>query len=127
LPKILVIEDELNIQKLVKANLAASGYQVFVASDGEEGLGLAKLESPDLILLDLMMPGISGWDVLTALKTNPRVREIPVVIMTASAHKDEEDKARSMGAVNYLVKPFSADELLRHVKQVVGASDNKDA
>ena len=127
MPKILVIEDELNIQKLVKANLAASGYQVFVASDGEEGLGLAKLESPDLILLDLMMPGISGWDVLTALKTNPRVREIPVVIMTASAHKDEEDKARSMGAVNYLVKPFSADELLRHVKQVVGASDNKDA
>ena len=120
MPKILVIDDELNLQKLVKVNLAARGYQVLVAADGEEGLKLAQLEYPDLILLDLMMPGMSGWDVLMALKTNRKLQKTPVIIMTASARKDEEDKARSMGAVGYLVKPFGVDELVRQVKLAIG-------
>ena len=121
MPKILVIEDEQNIQKLTKANLTASGYQVLVAPDGEEGVSLAQLEHSDLILLDLMLPGMSGWDVLIALKANPKLRKIPVIIMTASGREDEENKARSMRAAGYLVKPFGVDELMRQVKLTLGS------
>jgi CheY-like chemotaxis protein len=120
LPKVLVIDNEQNVQKVVKVNLTISGYQVLVAADGEEGLRLAELEHPDLILLDLMMPGISGWDVLTAIRTRPQLQKTPVVIMTASLREGEKEKARAMGAVGYLAKPFSVDELLRQVKQVLG-------
>ena len=118
--KILVIDDELNLRKLVKTNLAARGYQVAVAADGEEGLRLARLERPDLILLDLMLPGMSGWDVLMALKTNQKLRKVPVIIMTAATPEGEEYKIRSMRAAGYLAKPFGADELTRQVKQVLG-------
>jgi len=120
LTKILVIEDEPTIQKLVKANLTASGYQVLVAGNGEEGLRVAQLERPDLILLDLMMPGMSGWDVLISLKANQELQKTPVIIMTASLGENKQDKARSLGAVGYLVKPFSVDELLHQVNQVLG-------
>lgn len=96
LPKILVIEDEINIQKL------------------------AELERPNLILLDLRMPGMSGWDVLMVLKTNQRIRRIPVIIMTATVPGSEEYKIRGVRVAGYLAKPFSADELMRQVKQVLG-------
>ncbi len=120
MPKILVIEDELNIQKLAQVNLTASGYKVLVAGNGEEGLELAELERPNLILLDLRMPGMSGWDVLMVLKTNQRLRRIPVIIMTATVPESEEYKIRGMRAAGYLAKPFGADELVRQVKQVLG-------
>jgi len=119
LPKILVIEDESNIQKLAKANLTASGYKVFVAANGEEGLKLAQLERPNLILLDLRMPGMSGWDVLMALKTNQRLQRVPVIIMTATVPDSEEYKVRGMRAAGYLRKPFTVDELLHQVKQAL--------
>ena len=120
LPKILVIEDEINIQKLAEANLTASGYQVLVAGNGEEGLELAGLEHLNLILLDLRMPGISGWDVLMALNADRRLRRIPVIIMTATVPESEEFKIRGVRAAGYLTKPFSVDELMRQVKQVLG-------
>ena len=119
MPKILAIDDEQNLQKLVKANLTARGYQVLVATDGEKGLKLAQLEHPNLILLDLMLPGMSGWDVLMALKTNQKLRKIPVIIMTAVLPEGEEYKVRGMRATGYLVKPFGADELTRQVKQAL--------
>ena len=74
MPKILVIEDEANVQKLAKTNLTASGYRVLTAGNGEEGLRLAQREHPSLILLDLRLPGMSGWDVLMLLKTNRPAR-----------------------------------------------------
>ena len=117
--KILVIEDAQNIQKLVGANLTARGHQVLVALNGEKGLSLAQLEHPDLILLDLMLPGMSGWDVLIALKADPRLRKIPVIIMTAQEQEREEDKVRSMKAAGYIIKPFAIDELMRQVKQAL--------
>ena len=118
--KVLVIDDELNLRKLVKANLTARGYQVTVAADGEEGLRLAQLERPDLILLDLMLPGMSGWDVLMVLKTTQKLRKIPVIIMTAVVPEGGEYKIRSMRTAGYLVKPFGVDELMRQVEQVLG-------
>jgi len=120
LSKILVIEDEANIRKLAKANLTASGYQVFVAANGEKGMELAKLEHPNLILLDLRLPGMSGWDVLMALKTNSKLQKIPVIIMTATVPDSEEYKIRGMRTAGYLHKPFTVDELLHQVKQALG-------
>ena len=119
MPKILVIEDEANIQKLVKANLTARGHRVLVVSDGEEGLKQAGLERPDLILLDLMLPGMSGWDVLMTLKADRKLGKIRVIIMTALEQEREEDKLRSMRAASYLAKPFSTGELLRQVTQAL--------
>ncbi len=120
MPKILVIEDEANIQKLTKTNLTASGYRVLVAGNGEEGLKLAQQEHPNLVLLDLRLPGMSGWDVLMLLKTNRRLQKIPVIIMTATVPQNQEYKFSSMRTAGYLVKPFEVDELLRKVKQVLG-------
>ncbi len=120
MPKILVIEDELNIQKLAKANLVASGYQVLVAGNGEEGLELAQREHPNLILLDLRLPGMSGWDVLMILKAGRKLQKIPVIIMTATVPQSGEHEFPSLRAAGFLAKPFTADELLRKVKQVLG-------
>ena len=118
--KILVIEDEVNLRKLVKANLAASGYQVLVAGNGEEGLKLAQLEHPGLVLLDLRLPGMSGWDILMSLKTDRKPQKIPVVIMTATVPQGQECKFPRMRVAGYLTKPFSTDELLHQVKQALG-------
>ncbi len=117
--RILVIDDELNLRKLVRANLSARGYQVLVADEGEKGLKLAELERPDLILLDLRMPGMSGWDVLIAFTLSQILKKIPVVIMTAAMPDDEEYRVRSMSAASILVKPFSVEELLNQVEQVL--------
>lgn len=121
MPKVLVIDDDRNLRKMMKVNLAARGYQVLVAPNGEKGLEEVRLERPDLIFLDLMMPGISGWDVLVALQAAQALQEIPVIIMTASGREDEENKARSMRAAGYLVKPFGVDELMRQVKLTLGS------
>ena len=120
MPKILVIEDEANLQKLVKANLTASGYKVFVAGSGEEGFRLAQQEHPNLILLDLRLPGMSGWDTLMILKNDQRLQKVPVIIMTATVPQDQEYKFPGMRTAGYLVKPFEVDELLGKVKQVLG-------
>ena len=114
--KILIIDDEENLQKLVRANLSARHYQVVLAADGEKGLKTAQKERPDLIFLDLMMPGMSGWDVLARLKADNDLKKIPVIIMTASIQKAQEERATGMGAVSYLIKPFGIEELMRHVK-----------
>jgi DNA-binding response OmpR family regulator len=110
--KILIIDDELNLQRLIRANLAARGYQVLAAIDGATGLKLAAQEVPDIVLLDLMLPDILGWDVLASLKDNPVTKDIPVVIMTALDEKSPQVKGRLTGRAGYLDKPFGVEELL---------------
>jgi len=120
LAKVLVIENEPNIQKLMKVNLSTSGHEVLIATRGEEGLKLAQQEDPDLILLDLRLPGISGWDVLARLKATAELEKIPVVIITAVVHHGDEERAYAMGVTGYLAKPFTADELLEEVEKALG-------
>jgi DNA-binding response OmpR family regulator len=120
LSKILLVDDEPNIRKLLSASLAAMGYQVLVASNGEEALELARLECPDLVLLDLKIPRLSGWDVLTGLKADEKLRKTPVIIMTGAANPSDEDKARRIGAVGCLAKPFTPDELMHEINLVLG-------
>lgn len=119
--KILVIEDEENIQKLARMNLVASGYRVFVAGTGRDGIKLAQYEHPDLILLDLRLPDMSGWDVLMTLKTNRRLERAPVIIVTATVPQELEYRFPSLRTSGYLVKPFNVIELLEKVQQVLEA------
>jgi two-component system phosphate regulon response regulator PhoB len=119
--KILVIEDEENIQKLARMNLVASGYRVFVAGNGGDGIKLAQHERPDLILLDLRLPDMSGWDVLMTLKTDRKLEKSPVIIVTATVPQELEYRFPSLRTAGYLVKPFHVDELLEKVQQVLEA------
>jgi len=104
---ILLIEDDPDIQKMVRLSLKfQGGHQVSVASDGREGLEKAIAEHPDLILLDVMMPEMDGYETCRRLKAEPATREIPVVFLSARAQQSEIEKGRELGAVGYLVKPF---------------------
>jgi two-component system phosphate regulon response regulator PhoB len=93
---------------------------MLIASDGERGLELIESERPDLILLDIKLPGISGLDVLKTLKDSDDLRGIPVIIATASAGLVNEEKAQALGSAGFLVKPFSIDKLVLQLKQVLG-------
>lgn len=117
---ILVIEDEDPLQRFVEANLRAQGYRVVQATDGEEGLSLARKERPDLILLDLMLPRLDGWEVLNCLQASAVLKRVPVAVITASANSEEKDRACRLGAADYLIKPMSAEELVDRVRELLG-------
>jgi len=117
--RILVIDDEPNLRKVIHANLSASGYDVNMVENGEEGIKLAKSLKPDLVLLDIKMPGISGWDLLSTIRTDPGLKNVPVIIMTAFMRENEEAKAREMRA-SFIEKPFGVSELLEQVKKALG-------
>lgn len=121
--KILVIDNEPNLRKLIQTNLRASGYDVRVAENGEEGIKLAKTIKPELVLLDIKMPGISGWDVLTTLRADPNLKNTQVIIMTAFLRESEEGKAREMKA-GFIEKPFGVSDLLGQVKKALGEQAN---
>ena len=117
--KILVIDDEINLRKIIRSNLVASGYKVTTAENGEKGLKSAQSYRPDMIVLDVKMPGMSGWDVLTNLRRNPKLRQVPVLIATAYLSPSDEERTNEAG-VSYLAKPFSVSELLAQVKKALG-------
>jgi two-component system phosphate regulon response regulator PhoB len=112
---VLIIEDEKLIVVSTQMVLEAVGFRVESATDGEEGIRLARQLQPDLILLDIMMPGIDGWETLTRLKRDPETCSIPVVIFTAREHSRGHQKSAEMGAAGYFRKPFEPDELIELV------------
>ncbi|MBA2614957.1 MAG: response regulator [Actinobacteria bacterium] len=118
---VLVIDDEAPIRLLCRVNLEAEGMEVLEAQDGRIGLGLAQMEPPDAILLDVMMPGLNGWEVAEELLRDERTRSIPIVFLTARA--DLRDRARGMdiGGIDYITKPFNPLELATLVRRVVAA------
>ena len=118
--RVLVIDDEQAIRTVCRVNLTASGIGVFEAEDGQSGLEVARREQPDLILLDVMMPGIDGWDVARKLAADPVTREIPVVFLTARAEIADKRHAQHLGGVGYVVKPFDPVELGNFVEDVLG-------
>jgi DNA-binding response OmpR family regulator len=114
-PRVLVADDDPVVRSIVVMNLEDEGYQVIEAKDGDEALWLARRAVPDLVVLDVMMPGLDGLDVLSILRGNPNTAEIPVVLVTArSADRDILDGWKA-GAAYYLTKPFDIDDLLRYV------------
>jgi DNA-binding response OmpR family regulator len=114
-----VIDDESSIRMLCRVNLAASGMQVLEAEDGEAGLALARKERPDLILLDVMMPGLDGWEVARRLAADPATREIPVVFLTARAGEEDRRHGAHLGGAGYVAKPFDPVHIGELVEEVL--------
>src|SRR3989338_1933791 len=113
--KILIVDDEAELVDLVKIRLEAVGYEVLKAFDGREGLDKAKLEKPDLILLDIMMPKMDGYKVCGLLKMDARYQKIPIVLFSAKAQKEDAQLAKEVGADLYITKPFEAAVLLEKI------------
>jgi two-component system phosphate regulon response regulator PhoB len=114
--RILMAEDEKQIADMIAFKLTNSGHQVIRAADGEQALRLALHDPPDLILLDAMMPGLSGFEVLRQLKANAAFRLVPVIMVTAKGHERDVLTGLRGGAVDYIVKPFSLKELAARVE-----------
>ncbi len=119
LQKILVIEDEKNINMTLKMMLTKAGYEVFLATDGLEGLNLAMETAPDLILLDLILPKMNGYLVCEAIREKWDKKEMPILIMSAKTQKEDIDKAYQAGANTYITKPFSKDDILEQIKEYI--------
>lgn len=117
--KILVIEDDEDIQELLKFNLNKEGFQVKCVSNGEQGLKYAKTDIPDLIILDLMLPGIDGLDVCKALKATEETSQIPIIMLTAKGEESDIVVGLELGADDYVTKPFSVSVLLARIKALL--------
>lgn len=117
--KILIIDDEQDLVKLVKEILELEDFQVSYAYDGEEGLRKATSEIPDLILLDIKMPGINGFQVLERLKIDEATSHIPVVMLTTSTLRRDRDKAFDLGAVDYVIKSLEGFELGERIHKIL--------
>ncbi len=112
---ILIIDDEASLLATVGRRLEADGYGVLIAKTGEEGLRLAEAEQPDLILLDIMLPGMKGRDVCARLKATPATARIPVIFLTALGLADHIKAGMDLGAEDYIVKPFEIAELKERI------------
>jgi CheY-like chemotaxis protein len=123
--KILIIDDEKLLVRSTGLVLDHFGYEVRGAIGGEEGLSVASAFLPDLILLDIMMPGMDGWQVLEKLKENPKTRSIPVIIFTAREYSNGRALAREKGAADFVAKPFEPDDLSVIIDDVTNPSRAK--
>ena len=129
---ILVVEDDLDIRELISFNLQNEGHQVFEAKDGEAGIDKAREKLPDLILLDLMLPGIQGLDVCRIIKSDQETKETPIIMVTALGQEENIVKGLETGADDYITKPFSIKVLIARVNAVlkrsieVGEDKSKD-
>lgn len=117
--KILVVDDEADILELVSYNLSKDGFQVIRAQSGEDAVASAQSEIPDLILLDIMLPGIDGLDVCRAIRRNEKTKSIPIIFLTAKGEEADVVAGLELGADDYLVKPFSPRVLLARAKAIL--------
>jgi DNA-binding response OmpR family regulator len=120
-PKVLVIDDDKMTHQLVGAILLKGGYKCVSAFRGEEGLELARATKPQLIILDIMMPGLNGFEVMKYLKASPATASIPVIFLTGQVHQADKSQAKNLGAVDYVEKPFERHELLNRINSYVSA------
>ena len=118
--KVLIADDEQNIVISLEFLLRREGFEVFVASDGEEALGKLRAEKPDLVLLDVMMPKMNGFDVCQAIRADPDLADMRVLMLTAKGREAEVSKGLGLGADAYMTKPFSTKELVVQVRTLLG-------
>jgi CheY-like chemotaxis protein len=117
---VLVIDDERLNRKLIRTFLGMEGMEVIEAGDAESGLALARSRHPDLILLDVRLPGMSGLEAIRILKADEATREVPVVILSAGSLAEDDDHFRTAGAAGLVLKPFSRNELVEAVRAAIG-------
>lgn len=118
--KILVVDDDLSILKIIEARLRHARYDVELVRNGEDAISYMKKHSPRLVLLDIVMPGMDGFDVLETIKKDRRLKKVPVIMITSKCEDRDVQKAITMGARDYLVKPFSPSVLLEKVRKETG-------
>ncbi|MEM1138899.1 MAG: phosphate regulon transcriptional regulator PhoB [Pseudomonadota bacterium] len=116
---VLVIEDEKPLQTLLEYNLDQEGYRVLIAGDGEEGLLMVDEEQPDLVILDWMLPQISGIEVCRQLRSRAETRNLPIIMLTARSEEADRVRGLELGADDYVLKPFSTSELMARIKAVL--------
>jgi two-component system, cell cycle response regulator DivK len=119
-PLVLIVEDNARNMTLVRDVLGYAGYRTLEAGDGEQGVALARSNRPDLILMDIQLPGIDGVEALARLREDPSTAAIPVVALTAFAMKDDRERFRAAGFRGYLEKPLRVQELPGHVEALIG-------
>jgi DNA-binding response OmpR family regulator len=118
--KILIVEDDRFLRELISKKLVKEGYDIAEAVDGEEGLKKVKEEKPDLILLDLILPGIEGFEVLSRIKQDPATSQIPVIILSNLGQKEDIDRGMELGATDYLIKAhFTPGEIIEKIRSVL--------
>lgn len=117
--KILIAEDERDIRDLVAFTLRFAGHEVFAASNGEEAVEMAPQVNPDLILMDVRMPRMTGYEACKAMKANPDLKDIPVVFLSAKGQENEIQQGLDAGAEEYLLKPFAPDQLSARIKVIL--------
>jgi len=124
---VLIIDDEIHIRRLISQMLELAGYQVLEAASGPEALRLIEETRPDVITCDIFMPGMSGFDVLEALKSEPVTAEIPVIMLTALGQEKDTNRAMELGAADYVTKPFGTTKLAETIEQQLGREQRDDA
>jgi two-component system, cell cycle response regulator DivK len=115
--RVLVIEDQEDNRRIVRDLLVASGYALIEATTGEQGLVLAERERPDLILMDIQLPGLDGYEVTRRIKANPELQGIPIIAVTSYALSGDDQKAAAAGCDGYVTKPFSPRVLLAKIRE----------
>jgi DNA-binding response OmpR family regulator len=117
--KILIAEDEPDIRELITFTLRYANYDVVAVSDGEEALTMARQEIPDLILMDVRMPRMTGYETCAAIKAEPGLKDIPIIFLSAKGRDSEIQAGLQAGAVEYLLKPFAPDQLTARIRAVL--------
>ncbi|MDQ3003992.1 MAG: response regulator [Chloroflexota bacterium] len=116
MPKILIVDDDVSITELMKALVKMDGHQPTTVNDSTKAIEVANSVHPDLITLDLMMPGLTGFELCDLLHNDPKFANIPIVIVSARDDRESKEKAIEMGAKDYITKPFGVDELMNKIK-----------
>lgn len=123
--KILIVDDEPGVVEIVRVNLEWEGYDICEAFDGQEGWDIVRSEKPDLVILDIMMPKMSGLELLERIKADPHISDMPVIILTVRAKDEDVIQGLEQGAVKYLTKPFDPLNLVRVVRKILEESDRR--
>jgi len=118
--RILVVEDQEDLRGVLRDLLSGSGYAVVEAADGQDALTKAKSERPDLILMDIQMPVLDGYEATRQIKADPSLAKTPIIAVSSFAMKGDEEKARAAGYIHYVTKPYSPLQLLRTIRDVLG-------
>ncbi|HET7499297.1 MAG TPA: response regulator [Candidatus Omnitrophota bacterium] len=118
--KILVVDDEIYIVHILDFSLGMEGYEVVTALDGEQALERVASEKPDLIVLDIMMPKLDGYEVCRAVKSNPATKNVPVILLSAKGRNVDQKMGFDVGADDYITKPFSPRKLVERINQLLG-------
>jgi two-component system, cell cycle response regulator DivK len=118
---VLLVEDNPHNRKIFSGMLTHSGFVVIEAEDGHQALAVMEKQLPDVILMDLSIPGIDGWEVTRRLKADPRTQRVPIIALTAHAMRGDEERARAAGCDHYLAKPISPKKVVEEVRKILNA------